>query len=158
MKASKGQAAMEFMLTYGWAILVVLAAIGALAYFGVLSPDKFLPERCLFPSGIDCVDKAVIDTADDGVIQVALRNNIGYTMEVQSTITGTDDCTSPTTLTVNGAAAPVNITNNGQMVVTFDCGADIAEGRFKTDITLSYRNTETGLTHQATGSIRGKAN
>jgi uncharacterized protein (UPF0333 family) len=37
----KGQAAMEFLMTYGWAILVVLAAIGALAYFGVLSPDKF---------------------------------------------------------------------------------------------------------------------
>lgn len=29
-------------MTYGWAILVVLAAIAALAYFGVLSPDKFL--------------------------------------------------------------------------------------------------------------------
>ena len=27
----KGQAAMEFLMTYGWAILVVLAAIGALA-------------------------------------------------------------------------------------------------------------------------------
>lgn len=28
----------EFMLTYGWMILVVLAAVGALAYFGVLNP------------------------------------------------------------------------------------------------------------------------
>ena len=34
----KSQAAMEFLMTYGWAILVVLVAIGALAYFGVLSP------------------------------------------------------------------------------------------------------------------------
>ena len=39
----KGQAAMEFLMTYGWAILVVLAAIAALAYFGVLSPARFLP-------------------------------------------------------------------------------------------------------------------
>ena len=60
----KGQAATEFIMTYGWAILVVLAAIGALAYFGVLSPDKFLPERCNFPAGIDCIDKAVITGAD----------------------------------------------------------------------------------------------
>ena len=29
----KSQAAMEFLMTYGWAILVVLVAIGALAYF-----------------------------------------------------------------------------------------------------------------------------
>ena len=41
----KGQAALEFLMTYGWAILVVLAAIAALAYFGVLSPDRFLPEN-----------------------------------------------------------------------------------------------------------------
>ena len=37
----KGQAAIEFLMTWGWAVLVVLIAIGALAYFGVLSPDKF---------------------------------------------------------------------------------------------------------------------
>jgi len=38
----RAQAAMEFLMTYGWAILVVLVAIGALAYVGVLSPEKFL--------------------------------------------------------------------------------------------------------------------
>lgn len=39
-------AAMEFLLTYGWAILVVLIAIGTLAYFGALSPEKFkLPDK-----------------------------------------------------------------------------------------------------------------
>jgi hypothetical protein len=32
----KGQAAMEFLFTYGWAILVVFAAIGALIFFHVI--------------------------------------------------------------------------------------------------------------------------
>jgi len=40
LKGRKGQAAMEFLMTYGWAILVVLVVIGALAYFGVLSPSS----------------------------------------------------------------------------------------------------------------------
>lgn len=35
----KGQNAMEFLMTYGWAILVMLIAVGALAYFGVLGGD-----------------------------------------------------------------------------------------------------------------------
>ena len=39
----KGQATMEFLLTYGWAILMVLAAILALVYFDVLSPSNFVP-------------------------------------------------------------------------------------------------------------------
>jgi hypothetical protein len=55
----KGQAAMEFLMTYGWAILVVLAAIAALAYFGVLSPSKFLPEKCLMETGFTCVSSKI---------------------------------------------------------------------------------------------------
>jgi len=43
MLGKKVQAALEFLMTYGWAVLVILIAAGALAYFGVLSPDKFLP-------------------------------------------------------------------------------------------------------------------
>jgi hypothetical protein len=54
----RSQAAMEFIMTYGWAILVVLAAIVALAYFGVMSPSRFVPESCTLPptSGLACVD------------------------------------------------------------------------------------------------------
>ncbi len=33
-------------MTYGWAILVVLITIGALAYFGVLNPERFIPDMC----------------------------------------------------------------------------------------------------------------
>ena len=41
MNNKKGQATMEFLATYGWAILVVLCAIGVLLYFGVIDPDSF---------------------------------------------------------------------------------------------------------------------
>ena len=58
----KSQAAMEFLMTYGWAILVVLAAIAALAYFGVLSPEKFLPEKCVLAPGLACVSHKVEPT------------------------------------------------------------------------------------------------
>ena len=39
MIKKKGQA-MEFFWTYGWAILVVLVAVGALWYFGAFSANK----------------------------------------------------------------------------------------------------------------------
>lgn len=41
----KAQSALEFLTTYGWAFLVILIMIGALAYFGVLDPNRFLPEE-----------------------------------------------------------------------------------------------------------------
>ncbi|MBR9699766.1 hypothetical protein GOV09_04890 [Candidatus Woesearchaeota archaeon] len=94
----KAQAAMEFLMTYGWAILVVLVAIGALAYFGVLSPDKFLPERCTGTAGLDCVDKAVIE---DNRLQISLRNNLGYTIRI-------DMDTAPTVTDIGGCATPTD--------------------------------------------------
>ena len=42
----RGQAALEFLSTYGFAFLIILVMIGALAYFGVLDPTRFLPNRC----------------------------------------------------------------------------------------------------------------
>jgi hypothetical protein len=35
----------EFLITYGWAILVVLGAIVALWYFGIISPGNLLPKK-----------------------------------------------------------------------------------------------------------------
>jgi hypothetical protein len=48
MFKKRGQAAMEFLMTYGWAILVLLGAIIALSNFGVLNPDNFRPNKCIF--------------------------------------------------------------------------------------------------------------
>ncbi len=73
----KAQAAMEFLMTYGWAILVVLAAIGALAYFGVLSPDRFLPSKCTVAPGFGCTEAAATAT----MASFRLKNNIGKDLE-----------------------------------------------------------------------------
>ncbi|MBU0536316.1 MAG: hypothetical protein KKE20_05085 [Nanoarchaeota archaeon] len=59
MSKKRAQAAMEFMLTYGWAILVVLVVIAGLSYFGVLSPSALLPDKCNFQVGLSCVDYSV---------------------------------------------------------------------------------------------------
>ena len=47
----KAQAAMEFLMTYGWAIIVLAVVLGTLGYLKVLSPHEMIPERCIFPSG-----------------------------------------------------------------------------------------------------------
>ncbi len=56
----KAQSALEFLTTYGWAFLVILIMIGALSYFGVLDPSRFLPDKCLFSNGVGgCTDYGV---------------------------------------------------------------------------------------------------
>ena len=43
----RGQAAMEFLMTYGWAILAAIMALGVIAYFGVFNPGKYFGSNAL---------------------------------------------------------------------------------------------------------------
>ncbi len=79
----KAQAAMEFLMTYGWAILVVLVVIGALAYFGVLSPSALLPEKCFLPIGLQC-DEHLVKGGAQGFVSFDLRNGIGNNIRIVS--------------------------------------------------------------------------
>ncbi|MFH1400265.1 MAG: hypothetical protein ABIH41_01990 [Nanoarchaeota archaeon] len=56
----RGQMAMEFLMTYGWAILALVAAIGAFWYFGIFEPDGG-PDACIIGDGIGC-DQLYIDS------------------------------------------------------------------------------------------------
>ena len=141
MHNKKGQAAMEFLMTYGWAILVVLAAIGALAYFGVLSPDRFLPEKCTMPSGIACLDFKY----EAGTIDIVVQNSAGFSMtDVSLTVNGTG-CNAADTTT------QVTLTNGQKATYSVTCTP--TAGKFKGDVTLAYTNQETSLTHTKVGEL-----
>jgi len=56
----KGQAAMEYLMTYGWAILVILVVIGVLYWMGILNPKA--PEACTFKAGFSCASYQLTPT------------------------------------------------------------------------------------------------
>ena len=76
----KAQAAMEFLMTYGWALLAVLVVIGALAYLGILDVETILPERCTFPVPLNCQNHVV----NDRNLQLVLLNGAGRGMDIKS--------------------------------------------------------------------------
>ena len=95
----KSQAALEFLTTYAWAFLIIIIMIGALAYFGVLSPSKLLPDRCNFGSEVACNKDLLVATningdgavggVDDAVI-MRLRNGAGSQLSVTGFTVTTD--------------------------------------------------------------------
>lgn len=145
--SKKGQAAMEFLMTYGWAILVVLAAIGALAYFGVLSPDRFLPEKCTLPSGMACLDFAW--TGSD--FQLVIQNSGGFDMSgVSVTIDGTG-CVNETATTTQAT-----LEDGEQFTYSGFTTCSPTPGKFKGEITVAYTNVQTQLAHSKVGELIAK--
>jgi hypothetical protein len=66
----KGQAALEFLTTYGWAFLILLVLVGGMSYFGVLNPSQFIPNSCIATTGFSCSESQI--GADTG--RVVLQN------------------------------------------------------------------------------------
>ncbi len=57
MKNRRAQAAIEFLTTYGWALLVIAIVLVALGWLGVFSPQNIIQEYCQFPVGtFECND------------------------------------------------------------------------------------------------------
>ena len=134
----KGQAAMEFLMTYGWAILVVLIAISALTYFGVLNPSKFLPEKCTLIPGLICIDhKATGDTID-----LVIDN--GMAQDLQNFSISMGGCTSSVSQSFQDAKQlTIQLTN---------CDNGESGARVKADINISFKS-ESGLSHTEIGQL-----
>src|SRR3989338_1790929 len=84
--SSKGQAAFEFLTTYGWAFLVILIMVGTLAYFGILNPSQVLPNRCTIGAEFQCLDHqlAAGATPTTGTFRLRLKNGVGESVTINT--------------------------------------------------------------------------
>ena len=155
MRYKKSQAALEFIMTYGWAILVVLVAVGALAYFGVLSPDRFLPNKCTMQSGIACLDHKATATQ----LQVVVQNSLGYDITITDVKALACTAQSPPTGCPAGGCP---VANGGQFTANLCCGlgcVPISTGNSGTkyngqfNITYSTPGDVGGLSHVNQGQV-----
>lgn len=141
----KGQAALEFLLTYSWAILVVIVIIGALAYFGVLNPENFIPEKCTFTAGFACDDYV----HDGENLTIRIVNGIGsgiqihgMTVESQQLLVGATCIATNSTGGVIGplAANNLNLANGQSAEITFtNCRPQGGINKLRADIEVTYR-------------------
>jgi len=136
------QAAMEFLITYGWAILVILATASALAYFGVLIPERFLPEKCYIAPGIECVNSKIGPSQST----LILSNTLGWTITITNVAIGNCSSTYNENL-LSGTERTYKITG---------CANGAIHGKFKANISITYIEKETGLTKTKYGSITTK--
>ncbi|MBI4452522.1 hypothetical protein HY637_03770 [Candidatus Woesearchaeota archaeon] len=141
-RSRKSQAAMEFLMTYGWAILVVLAAIAALAYFGVLSPEKFLPEKCLIETGLTCISSKV-EAAQSIIV---FQNGYGKTVVIDRVDIGKCSNTFNTTLT----------SEEQSTFILTGCSNGVTKEVFKGDVIIKYTEKSTNLSKTAYGTINTK--
>ena len=83
MGKKSGQAALEFLMNYGWVLLVILASVGALSFSGVLNPARYMKQSCLLGPGFICEDFKVVKGAIPANDKIFIRvtNNRGQALD-----------------------------------------------------------------------------
>ena len=77
MNKRKAQVATEFLMTYAWAFLIIIAGLGAFLYIQINTKDLITPS-CSFTNGIECYNFAVTETN----IDLELKNNVGRNINI----------------------------------------------------------------------------
>lgn len=131
---------MEFLLSYGWAILVIMVVLSGLAYFGLLDVDNFMPDRCHLGSGISCVDHSI----ETNRVRVILKSGVLGDLTITEFAVEGCNCSDAGTL-VDGV--PMEF-------IVSDCN-NAPNGKFDREFSVKY-STAGGLSHKQTGRISGR--
>jgi len=110
MKGKKGQAAVEYLLTYGWAILLLVVVIGAIFASGILTPSYFIAEECYLGPNLPCNFQVYSDqTTLKTYVLLDVTNGFPYTVKLSSFKINQQDITgeiSPMGWTTDGLTIP----------------------------------------------------
>jgi hypothetical protein len=71
---------MEYLMTYGWAILIIMVVLAVLFYLGVLNPGGLTPTQCTFPAGFTCVTNKLYATT--GKLYLVVGQGTGHSIMV----------------------------------------------------------------------------
>jgi hypothetical protein len=136
----KGQAAIEFILTYGWILLVVVLAVGALLYFGFLSPETFGKKQCEIVPGLECDEFR----ATSNELTLILENDLGQDIFIKRMHDKSGKCSFE-----EGTDIP-----NGEKKTFLlkDCKYGSKGERLETSVSVEYQSS-TGINHTQEAQI-----
>jgi hypothetical protein len=143
MLKKKAQAALEYLMTYGWAILVIVIVIAALYALGVFTPKASVPCTPCFSSF------AYLDHSYTGnTLTLKIRNGPRAIVVNNATFS---DASTGNLLGYNDTWVSAGANGDIQKSITVTLGTP-----YDVKVDISYTVNETGLTHTDSATIHGK--
>ena len=144
----KGQAALEFLMTYGWTILAAIISIAALWQFGLLNSGMLSSvtgyATCTLPPGLVCKDYRIGGNGVILLIQNALPEAIEDVEVAIQSLEPSVNC---------GQATSSLIPQGGSDSFFVNCTGLAAQKRFKGNLIVSYQIVGRLLTHEDVGLV-----
>ncbi len=158
MRMKKGQSAMEYLMTYGWAIIIVIIVAAALYALGVFNPGAYTTTAATGFAELGKPAAGGWQYTAAGALTVRLSNNLPYAINVTTLSVTNAAGTACTGVQINSAAVgSANIANGGAMTVTATCPASSAGASYTVKFDFTYTNVDQNLAgFKDAGTVTGK--
>ncbi len=156
----KGQSAIEYVTTYGWAILALVIVLGFIIHYGVLSPSYLISEECNLGSNLPC-NFILYTTGSQTDLSTIIYN--GFSYKIKITNVSISEPSSGYSFDF-GSFTPVEIKSGGNLTITGPLVGSIyspsSVHRLSVDITYVSCAPELGgcstQEHTVSGRITGR--
>lgn len=139
----KAQAAMEYLMTYGWAILIVIIVAAALYMLGVFNPATYTGTTA---TGFGTIGTPKSFTYNTTGLFVEMQNKVGRDVNITS-ITS-DSCT--------GAITPTPLAPGGDAVIALQgCTGKTAGDTYSEAVIVKYTVGGAALESVDSGTLTG---
>jgi len=158
----RAQSAMEYLITYSWAIIIISVTLAALYALGVFNPNNFVTNQCTFPADFGCLSGFIYSSGPNAGnfvfnIQQSTPSAINVTAVGCNAAGFVTNMTSirPQIYLPIGANATLNVPcfSNGTLISTSTQSGVLYKG----SILVNYTTLNTGFQHILVGKIIQKA-
>ncbi len=141
---------MEYLMTYGWAILIVIIVAAALWALGVFNPGSFSQATKTGLAGFD-VPAGGWKLTSAGALTLQLKNQAGATIKIT-----TVNATIGTTTCTTGVISQTIASNEQYTASLSSCALLSAGASYSATVKAVYDNQDTGLTgFTSSGTLTG---
>ena len=148
MVMKKGQAALDFLMTYGWAIALVVIVAAALFALGVFDVSNFVGTKAAGFSGVAVQGWQVSGTA----LSLKLTNQVGQKIN----ITGVS-ATIGTSTNVNSTAVVLSTGETSTTINVAGFPSQTSGAGYQASVKVNYTDMNSGFQASTTGTLTGKA-
>ena len=155
------QSAIEYLTTYGWAILILAIVLSALFSLGVFKANNYTPSECLISSGFTCGSYAL---GSDGSFSLNLQQSTSTPINITSFGCAQNGTTSNTVMRkpLNPPSNQIFLPVGGNVTIVMNCytGNGIFTGsigtQFAGTLIVNYTNDFTNVPNVALGKVVAK--
>lgn len=161
MRNKLAQSAIEYLTTYGWALLIIAVVFAVLFEMGVFNANTYVTTSCIFPAGINCMSAVLY--AVNSTISVNIGQSLSYPINITAIGCNNKGTTTDMIPPNNPPSNQITLEINANATFSAYCyqnGSIISinpGGVYKGYVIVNYTNLQSGFPHTTKAQLVAKA-